>query len=296
VAIWLPDELVMLYLQQGEVVNATETHDARHYAALPIAEAIAKVPAQPELGEICFHEATDDQLAAMYATQCSPESVLTWPAELDPRLPEAIFPFLAATTFDGYLEIVNGGLMNYLVFRDGAVQRGFLADGESGPLVGRVQRLFSSDPRRMSREVRHWPPAPPLPVQASPALIQAYRELVAALVRRLVADFVENAPAVAESVRGRLRAEHPALDAFAGCARGDDGSATSAAARPARDTVVPAAAVTAATAAWLRELLPAAAAMGGPEPEALLRECARERRHVFQSQGFFDLLPWKVAW
>src|SRR5512132_3041369 len=71
VAIWLPDELVLLYLQQGEVVNATTTHDARQYAPLPIAAAIAKVPAEPELGEICFHEASDDQLAAMYATQCS---------------------------------------------------------------------------------------------------------------------------------------------------------------------------------------------------------------------------------
>ena len=294
VAIWLPDELVLLYLQQGEVVNATATHDGRRYVALPIAEAIGKVPAEPELGEICFHEAADDQLAAMYATQCSPESVLAWPGELDARLPEAIFPFLAATTFDGVVEIASGGLMNYLVFRDGAVQRGFLADGESGPLVGRVQRLFSSDPRRMTREVRHWPPAPPLPAQASPALIQAYRELMGALVRRLVADFVEGAPAIAEAARQRLVAEHPALGAFVGCARGDDRPVTPA--RPARDTILPADAVTAATAAWVRELLPAAAAMGGPEPEVLLREVARDRRHVFQSQGFFDLLPWKVAW
>ena len=81
------------------------------------------------MGEICFHEATDDQLAAMYATQCAPETMLTWPEELDARQPESVFPFLASTTFDGVVEIASGGLMNYLVFRDGAVQRGFLADG-----------------------------------------------------------------------------------------------------------------------------------------------------------------------
>lgn len=292
VAIWLPDELVLLYLQQGEVVNATATHDGRRYAALPIAEAIAKVPAEPELGEICFHEASDDQLAAMHATQCAPESALTWPAELDARLAEAIFPFLAATTFDGVVEIAAGGLMNYLVFRDGAVQRGFLADGESGPLVGRVQRLFSTDPRRMAREVRHWPTPPPLPTQASPALFKAYRELMAALVQQLVVQGVDGAPAVAEAARERLRTEHPALDAFAGCARADGGVVTPV--RAVRDTIVPAGAVTTAMAAWVRELLWASSA--GAEPETLLREVARERRHVFMSQGFFDLLPWKVAW
>ena len=292
VAIWLPEELVLLYLQQGEVVNATATHDGRRYAALSIAEAIAKVPAEPELGEICFHEASDDQLAAMHATQCAPESALTWPAELDARLAEAIFPFLAATTFDGVVEIAAGGLMNYLVFRDGAVQRGFLADGESGPLVGRVQRLFSTDPRRMAREVRHWPTPPPLPTQASPALFRAYRELMAALVQQLVVQGVDGAPAVAEAARERLRTEHPALDAFAGCARADGGVVTPV--RAVRDTIVPADAVTAAMAAWVRELLWASSA--GAEPETLLREVARERRHVFMSQGFFDLLPWKVAW
>ncbi|HET7456249.1 MAG TPA: hypothetical protein VFJ74_01255 [Gemmatimonadaceae bacterium] len=295
VAIWLPDELVLLYLQRGEVVNATTTHDARRYAPLPIAEAIAKVPAEPELGEICFHEANDEQLAAMYAVQCAPDAMLAWPAELDPRLPEAIFPYLASTTFDGVVEIASGGLMNYLVFQDGAVQRGFLADGETGPLVGRVQRLFSSDPRRMAREVRHWPPPPPLPTQASPALIQTYRDLMAAFVQRLITDYVDGAPAVAESARERLRAEHPALDAFAGCVRPTDGSSTPGL-RAARDTIVPAEAVTEAAAAWVRELLWASSALGGPEPEVLLREVARDRRHVLQSQGFFDLLPWKVAW
>ena len=113
-------------------------------------------------------------------------------------------------------------------------------------------------------------------------------------MQRLVLEFVEGAPAVAEATRQRLQPEHPALDAFVGCARGDERPVTPA--RPARGTVLPASAVTQAMAAWVRELLWAASALGSPEPEVLLRDVARERRHVFQSQGFFDLLPWKVAW
>src|SRR5687768_10935019 len=68
VVVWLLDEIVTLYLQQGEVVNAT-TYDGRTYAVVPIATAIAKVPPEPEYGEICFHEAEDEQLSCMFTGQ-----------------------------------------------------------------------------------------------------------------------------------------------------------------------------------------------------------------------------------
>ena len=32
------------------------------------------------------------------------------------------------------------------------------------------------------------------------------------------------------------------------------------------------------------------------EREGLIGELARERRHMFQSAGLFDALPWKVEW
>src|SRR5687767_5724487 len=57
VAIWLPEELVILYMQEGEVVNATSTADGRAYEVLSIADAVSRVPTEPELGEVTFQEA-----------------------------------------------------------------------------------------------------------------------------------------------------------------------------------------------------------------------------------------------
>src|SRR5215208_2814706 len=68
VAVSLVDELVMLYLHRGEVANATVV-DARGSGVVAIANAIEKVPHEPEYGEICFHEADLEQLACMFAAQ-----------------------------------------------------------------------------------------------------------------------------------------------------------------------------------------------------------------------------------
>jgi hypothetical protein len=287
VVIWLAEELVLLYLQAGEVVNATLSHDGRAFVALPIADALSRVPAEPELGDICFHEASGEQLACMHAGQVG-AAALDWPAEMDPGDARSLFPFLAATTFDGVVEIASGSSVSYLLFRDGSVRAGYLADAESGPLVGRVERLFTADVRRVPREIRRFEGPPPLPVQAPPALIQAYRELASALVARLVAGGAESAPVIAEATRQSLVVAHPALGAF-GKALGNGDAAAG------RGTAEPEGAVTGAVSAWVTELL-WAAATDGTAPEALLRDAALERRHVFQKAGFFDRLPWTVTW
>lgn len=286
VAIWLAEELVLLYLTNGELVNATSTQGGASFTALPIADALARVPAEPELGEICFHAADELQLACMYAAQTGSGPDISFPEEVEPTSPESLFPFLAATTFDGFVQIRVGGLMNYLLFQDGAVRRGFMSDAEGGGLVSRVQRLFAEAEGHGPRDVRRWSGPPPLPAQAAPALIHAYRELVATIVARLVSEGGEGAPAVAEAARQALLPTHPALRAFA---------LSSSESRVPRGTAAPADAVTAAVSAWVTELLWAAAS-DGPEPETLLRDASHERRHVFQSAGFFDQLPWKVAW
>src|SRR5829696_7361309 len=71
VAISLADELLTLYLLRGEVANAT-VRDVRGSRALAIANAIERVPQDPEYGAICFHEADLEQLACMFATQSKP--------------------------------------------------------------------------------------------------------------------------------------------------------------------------------------------------------------------------------
>src|SRR6266567_6299739 len=116
VAIWLPEELVLLYLLGGEVVNATE-RNGRAVRAVAIASALEKVPIEPEYGEICFHEADEEQLACMYVTQAAaPEP---WPPGIGVHDPATLFPYLSALTFDGIVEIVANESVNYLVFRNG---------------------------------------------------------------------------------------------------------------------------------------------------------------------------------
>jgi hypothetical protein len=140
VAIWLPEEFLVLYLQHGEVVNATVL-DAKGSRAIAISSALERIPSEPEYGEICFHEAEDEQLASMFIAQTA--QVDPWPGELQVRDPAALFPFLMSIMFDGFVEIVCDGTVNYLVFRAGAVDQAFLSFSATGSIVERVAKLFA---------------------------------------------------------------------------------------------------------------------------------------------------------
>lgn len=280
VAIWLPDELVILYLQEGEVVNATRKSPDRSEAA-PIGEALAAVPPEPELGEICFHECADEQLACMFQTLTTrPEP---WPAELEPGDRAALFPYLMSTTFDGTVEVVSGGLVNYLIVRDGEVERAFVWGRSAVTPQEAVEKVFA-DQRSGPISVRRWPVPPALPVQASPGLIRGYRELANTLVKRLIDAGQESAPVIAEQARRKLLVNHSALANFA---IGE---------RPMRDPSEDAELVTAAIAVWMSELIWAAMDQAEQTPEQLLGEVTRERRHMFEAAGFFARLPWVVEW
>src|SRR5437879_3622968 len=126
VAIWLPEELVTLYLLGGEVINAT-VRDGRGRRSIGIASALGMVPPEPEYGEICFHEAEEEQLACMYQSHAVDSE--PWPADIAVQEAAALFPYLHALTFDGMLEIVGNDSVNYLVFKNGTVARAFLASG-----------------------------------------------------------------------------------------------------------------------------------------------------------------------
>lgn len=282
VAIWLPEEVILLYLQEGEVVTATRTVDGKAYAVLPIAEALSHVPAQPEFGWLSFNEAADEQLACMYQAQVRPD--LGWPAELVVEQPKKLFPYLMATTFDGMLEVVADDAANYLIFKDGVVKRAYLAADESASPVDHVAALFARGSTRHPLRVRRWELARPLPVQAKPQLIAAYRELVHGLVVRLVSEGAESAPAIAEAARTTLVAQHEVLGCFA------------VSGRTMKDPAADTATLTAGIAAWISELLWTTSASADTPPERLLRETMWERRHLFASAGLTDALPWRVHW
>jgi hypothetical protein len=280
VAIWLPEEFLVLYLQGGELVNAC-IHDGHAFQPIAIGAAVEKVPVEPEYGEICFHETDDSQLACMYATQTTlPES---WPSELRTSDPAALFPYLMASTFDGLVEIAHEGAVNYLLFRNGVVETTYLAGMQGGSMVDRVSRLFDSERRALHLSVRRWTHPAPIPVQAPTGLVQAYRDLATSLVLRLVADGRESAPAIAEHARQTLLTAYPALDglSFSG--------------RPARAVVADADALTAGIAALINEMLWAAGDQPGDGTAAMLRDLMHDRRHLFQSAGLYERIAWKVT-
>ena len=280
VAISLPEESVIIYLLGGEVANAT-VRDAKGSRAIAIGSALELVPEEAEYGEICFHEAEVEQLGCMFVAQS--QAAEPWPSGMAATDPAALLPYLSATTYDGTLEILANESANYVTLRDGEIAKVFLTGAPHGTATERVQKLMRRDGHgRDSVRVSRWSSPAVLPVQAPAALVQAYRELTAGLVRRLVDSGRENATAVAEQARQKLLTTHPALEAFSSTGR--------VLKQPVADTQ----ALTADIAAWVRDLVWAAIDHEEESPVALLKELTWDRRHMFQSAGLFDQMPWKV--
>jgi hypothetical protein len=215
----------------------------------------------------------------MFAAQTTdPEP---WPDGLAVTDPSVLFPYLISTTFDGAVEIIVEDTANYLVFKNGSVEHAFIAAGHHGTLVERVGKLFAQG--RSGAKLHRWPNPADLPTQAPPALVQAYRELATGLVQRLIAQGKEGAPAIAEQARQNLIGEHRALEGFSFNGRGG------------RDPAVDTAKLTAAVAAWMKEVIWAAVDHDVLPPEQLIKELTWERRHMFQSAGLYDRLPWRVG-
>jgi hypothetical protein len=279
VAVWLPEEFIVLYLHRGELVNAVR-HDGTSYHVEAIGSAVGRIPSGPEFGEICFHEAEPEQLGCMFLSQTT--AIDGWPRELAVEDPKVLFPYLMATTFDGVVAIEADGAANFLVFADGSVERAYVAASKGGTLVDRVSAIFARDRRTIS--VRRWNRRMELPEQAPPALVSAYRELMAALVARVIAAGGQSAPVVAEHARQSLLPRHTSLAAFA-----------FGPSKPMPEPVADSGELTAAVASWIQEFMWASANLDSSSPEQILRDVAWERRHLFQSAGLFDRIPWKVA-
>lgn len=290
VGVWLPEEFLLLYLQEGELVNATRSSDGVRFQQIALADAVARVPMQAEFGDICFHEADDEQLAMMFQAQLLPP--LSWPAELSTLDADAVLAYLHATMHDGTLEVRVGDDASYASVRFGRLVRGYFTDAESTDAEANLRRQLAS--RHAVREIRLFPVARPLPSQAAPSLVQAYRDLVQTAVARLEASGCADAPAIAERVRLALVQEHPALAQFGLAQLGRDHLASAPAERA--DPVQDARDVTAAIGAWLTSLLGDAAPTHGLQAPAVIASLTRERRHSFHSAGFFETLPWPVRW
>ena len=298
VCAWLPDEFVLFFMQEGEIVNATASPDGQRFHPIAIADAVAKVPREAEYGEVCFHEGDDELLAIMYWTQML--EPVAWPHEIGQDNPDAVLGFLHATMHDGVLEVIHDEGRSYAMVRGGTIVRGYFCDDAHGPAEEQLRRLIAPSDRWV--RLRLWPIPPAMPVQAAPALIQAYRDLMATAVRRLLASGTTSAQSVGDHARLHLIPQHPALERLAvnldaglgGVSVTSTLSFGRTAASAVRDPIAETRVLSAAVGAWLNELMWNAAPGNGVAPERFLEDLLRERRHMFQMAGLFDALPWKL--
>jgi len=299
VCVWLPDDFLLFFLQEGEIVNVTASPDGRRFNPIAIADAIAKVPREAEYGEVCFHEADDEQLAMMYWTQMLEPT--PWPPDLHHENADAVLGYLQATMYDGVLKVSHDDGRSYAVIRQGRIVRGFFGDDPVGDPEDQVRTLMSGSDQWV--RTRIWPVPPALPQQAAPALIQAYRDLMTAAVRRLLQSGTTTASAVAEHARRHLLPEHPVLERMAvsleTTAPVSGGGATTmgfgrAPTSAVKDPIAEAWELSAGMGAWLGEVLWTAPPANGTPPERFLEDLLRERRYMFQVAGLFEALPWKL--
>jgi hypothetical protein len=281
VAVWLPEELITLFLEEGEVVNATSTADGEKFQPIAISDAIGRVPTAAEYGSICFHEATNEQLDLMFASQTG--TPVAWPRELKATDAEALLAYLYATMHDGAIEVIADGAVNYIAVQGGKPVRAYFVDPRPGDIPMHLHTLLDAKVHASAPTVRLWPAPEALPAQASPALIQAFRELLGALTARLTSGGKTSAGQIVEGARRHLVERYPMLERFA------PNVAT------LKDPVTDAQALTKALAQWIADVL-FAACPDGTQPEDVLRELTASRRHMLQSAGFYDALPWKVRW
>ena len=281
VAVWMPEELLVLYLEAGEVVTATSSPDGQRFAPIAISEAIGRVPTATEYGSICFHEASDEQVDYMYATQTG--QPLALPRELVPGDASALLAYLDGTMHDGALEVIADGAVNYVALDGGRPTRGYFVDPRPGDVGAHLRTLLEGRILAAPPTVRLWGKPAALPHQASPALIQAYRELIGALTARLREAGKTSAAEITEGARRALVLKHPTLERF------------SPSLPTTKDPVTDAQTLTKAIASWTADIL-WAACPDDTTPEQLLHDLTVSRRHVFQAAGLFDALPWKVKW
>lgn len=280
VAIWLPEEFILLFLREGEVVNALRV-TPRGSESLSISAALARIPAEPEFGEIAFYEAPAEQLVCMYHTLLHASA--PWPTDLAAGDPRALFPYLRDTKFTGVLEVVNRDTVNYLVLRDGLIEQTYVTDDHGGGRTEQLSRVFGPPSPKPRAKVSGWSGQLTMPSQAPAALVAAYRDLLEKLYAELGSYGVPVPSAVGERVRDALADRHPALRRFVGGAKSDD---------PSEDQDD----VTAAVAAWVTETI--RESLDGDEEAAasVVKTAAKERRHMLHAAGFLSALPWTIEW
>jgi hypothetical protein len=283
ISAYLPDECLLLFFRKGEAVNAASLHTTGRQV-LTIGEALKRMRAEVDRGELAYATAPMEQLAWMYESCAEGHT----PRALDAKQPNILFPALQQERLTGVLELISNGRVSYLGMDQGRFRSGYFCDKpEAIPVPKYLESLFQPGPdgHAPALSATVFPASTDLPAQAAHALINTYRELYWRIVDAVDQECPGEARKRAQKVATGLLATQKAI-AFLSVPRGAE----------VPDAVVRPEDLAAALTDWALQLLEGVEIMMPGTAPRVLRQSTREHRYVLQATGFYGRLPWQVTW
>ncbi len=283
VAAFLPDEVILLLLRAGELTTAVAVTSVGR-AVLPIPSALADIRGEAERSELVFCDAPFEQLVWMFQS-CAAPAV---PRSLDQEGPEQLFASLKREGFSGVLELIADGRVNYLRFSEGNFATGYFAGKpEEMKIADYVKALLRphADGSRPDLAAAVFPEGTDIPVQAAPELVQHYRDLYWGIVQVADREAHGQGRKHADRIRDLIVKIHAPLGML--------GTPPDVEATPIVATKEQ---LNAALTEWARQLLEHVEILAPGSAPLILRDATREHRFLLQTAGFYDRLPWTVAW
>lgn len=280
---YLPDEVALLFFRRGEVMTAVAFTEAGR-TIVPIASVLRRMRQEMERGELAFCDAPMEQLTWMYHSCALPPE----PKMVDAKQPETIFPALQHEKFGGVLELISDGRVSYLRFDVGKFVSGYFTGKSDKTSIGQhVEALFRPRPDGAKPLVTAavFRPNGELPEQASPAMIQSYRELFWHILDVAERQVPGEGQKRGVKVRDALASGSAPLGAIG---TPPDRELPELVARPDQ--------LTQTLADWTRQVLQQLEIIAPGVAPAIVQEATREQRFVLQKAGFYQSLPWTVSW
>jgi hypothetical protein len=281
-ATYLPEECVLTFLRRGEAVNACSL-TASGREVITITDALDRMKAELERGELTYCTAPLEQLAWMYQS-CAAH---VEPLPVEAGDPDALLTRLAQGGANGILELIADGRVSYLRFERGRPTGGYFTDKPESltPMKFVESEVRGRTGRPPALSAAMFRPVADLPTQASRSLISTYREVYWRMVDAVEKEFPTDARRRAQKVCAGIEDIHQAIRVLS-APRGTEPPGM----------VVQAEDLAGALSDWSLQLLEGIeVVMPGIAP-GILKEATREHRFVLQSAGFYSRLPWQVAW
>jgi hypothetical protein len=279
----LPDECVLLFFRKGEAVNAASLSTAGRQV-ITITEALKRMRAEVERGDLEYCAAPMEQLAWMYASCAGSYQ----PRFVDVNQPDKFFPVLQHEKVSGVLELISNGRVSYLRFDQGKYLSGHFCDKPDTVAPARyLESLFhgGAGGATPAMSAGTFPGPDDLPAQAATALVNTYRELYWRIVDAVEREFPGEAKRRAQRVTSAIMNTHQAL-ALLSVPRGTD----------TPDAVVRPDELAIALSDWALQVLEGAEVVMPGTATKVLKDATREHRYVLQAAGFYGRLPWRVTW